>query len=125
MRKIITICIFTLLFINSQGQTYTYKFKFGSNGTATGQFKNPKGIAFDASGNVYVADYGNNRIQKFTSTGTHLQTISGNGLTSPNYIAIDKDGNIYVTDATSIKKIQFKWYLPYQMGDFLVWGYLY
>jgi hypothetical protein len=42
-----------------------YKFvtTWGSLGTEDGQFYNPQGIAVDASGNVYVVDSGNNRIQ--------------------------------------------------------------
>jgi DNA-binding beta-propeller fold protein YncE len=36
-------------------------------GNANGQFEQPTRLAIDSSGNVYVADYGNNRIQKFTS----------------------------------------------------------
>jgi len=46
---------------------YRYSFitKWGSKGTKDGQFKTPTCVAVDSSGNVYVADYGNNRIQKF------------------------------------------------------------
>lgn len=40
--------------------------QFGSFGAGLGQFKHPQGIAVDANGNVWVADSGNNRIQKFT-----------------------------------------------------------
>ena len=39
--------------------------KFGSYGTANGQFKNPSDIAIDNEGNIYVTDYGNHRVQKF------------------------------------------------------------
>ena len=39
--------------------------KWGTEGSGDGQFKDPRGIAVDGSGNVYVADYSNNRIQKF------------------------------------------------------------
>jgi DNA-binding beta-propeller fold protein YncE len=51
-----------------------------------------------------VADTGNGRIQKFSSTGAFLTTIgskgSGHGqLAAPNGIAIDHVGNIYVADA--------------------------
>jgi tripartite motif-containing protein 71 len=51
-----------------------------------------------------VADTGNGRIQKFSSTGAFLTTIgskgSGHGqLAAPNGIAVDHVGNIYVADA--------------------------
>lgn len=39
--------------------------KWGSRGAGDGQFYNPYGIAVDVGGNVYVADAGNHRIQKF------------------------------------------------------------
>jgi len=42
-----------------------YCTQWGSYGTGPGQFIYPEAIAVDASGNVYVADQGNNRIQKF------------------------------------------------------------
>ena len=38
---------------------------FGSNGSANGQFSNPRGIAVSPSGNIYVADYSNKRVQIF------------------------------------------------------------
>ncbi|MGB4478130.1 MAG: hypothetical protein WBI30_04450, partial [Candidatus Methanoculleus thermohydrogenotrophicum] len=37
----------------------------GSYGKGDGEFRNPSGVAVDAAGNVYVADRGNGRIQKF------------------------------------------------------------
>ena len=43
----------------------TFITKWGSNGAWNGQFRYPDGIAIDSSGNVYVAEDGNNRIQKF------------------------------------------------------------
>ena len=39
--------------------------KWGSEGDGEGQFDIPEGIAIDSSGNVYVADTHNSRIQKF------------------------------------------------------------
>ena len=38
---------------------------WGSEGTGNGQFNTPAGIAIDSSGNLYVVDEGNNRIQVF------------------------------------------------------------
>jgi len=51
---------------------------WGTGGSGNGQFAYPYRVATDAAGNVYVADSGNNRIQKFTSIGTCLtQWASG------------------------------------------------
>ena len=43
----------------------TFLTTWGSSGTGNGQFAGPGGIKVDGSGNVFVADSGNNRIQKF------------------------------------------------------------
>jgi tripartite motif-containing protein 71 len=73
------------------------------NGTDNGQFYDSEGIAVDSSGNVYVADTNNNRIQKFDSNGRFLTTWgskgSGNGqFDYPGDIAVDSSGNVYVDD---------------------------
>lgn len=46
-----------------------YRTEWGSLGTGDGQFSYPAGAAVDGSGNVYVADRGNDRVQKFDSSG--------------------------------------------------------
>lgn len=52
--------------------------KYSNNSTNSttslgdGQFRYPQGLAVDFDGNVYVADFGNDRIQKFDSNGTFL-----------------------------------------------------
>jgi len=76
---------------------------FGTAGTGNGQFDHPTSIAFDSSGNIYVTDFANHRIQKFSSSGTYLSQFgtfgSGNGqFYNPYGIALDSSGNIYVTD---------------------------
>ncbi|TGE37386.1 6-bladed beta-propeller [Desulfosporosinus fructosivorans] len=74
-------------------------------------FSNPRGIAVDSTGNIYVADTSNNRIQKFNSTGTLLATWgtagSGHGqFSNPSGIVVDNStSNVYVVD-TSNNRIQ-------------------
>jgi sugar lactone lactonase YvrE len=81
--------------------------KWGSTkanpGTGNGQFYNPKGIALDLSGNVYVADSQNNRIQKFNSSGGFITKwgacCSPDGYFNVPYgVATDSSGNVYVAD---------------------------
>ena len=74
--------------------------KWGVTGNADGQFNNPTGIAVDNSGNIYVADSNNNRIQKFNSNGTFI-TKWGIPNIYPEGIAIDSMGNIYITDTAN------------------------
>jgi len=51
----------------------------GDGGAATaGMLDNPKGICLDASGNLYIADYGHSRIRKVDAGGT-ITTIAGTG----------------------------------------------
>jgi YD repeat-containing protein len=52
-----------------------YSLKFGALGEGAAQLKAPAGVAIDASGNVWVADHSNNRLDKFSATGTFLQAV--------------------------------------------------
>jgi tetratricopeptide (TPR) repeat protein len=92
--------------------THTYQFinAWGNSGTGDKQFNNLRLIAVDSSGNVYVADSGNHRIQKFTSSGSFLATWgsqgTGNGqFNGPRGIAVDGSGNVFVGD-TDNNRIQ-------------------
>ena len=85
------------------GTSPTFLSTFGTEGTADGQFNSPRGIAFDSSGNIYVSESNNDRIQKFDSTGNFLSKFGTEGsadgqFDSPKGIALDTTGNIYVAD---------------------------
>jgi DNA-binding beta-propeller fold protein YncE len=87
----------------ARAQAPAYLLQWGSSGTGDGQFNGPAGMAVDAGGNVYVADYGNHRVQKFSPTGTYLAQWgthgSGDGqFNGPEGLAVDAAGNVYVAD---------------------------
>jgi len=75
----------------------------GGHGNGKGQFENPHGIAVDSAGNIFVADSGNGRIQKFSPNGTFVTSIAS---TDPNGIAVDRAGNIYVAEIGSKHRVQ-------------------
>jgi hypothetical protein len=71
-----------------------------------GSFLSPEGIAVDTSGNVYVADTGNNYVEVFNSSLTAVAEFNGstsaNGVFSnPSAVAVDSSGNVYVVDASN------------------------
>jgi prepilin-type N-terminal cleavage/methylation domain-containing protein len=59
-----------------------------SNGSGNGQFYNPAGITIDPSGNIWVSDFYNNRIEEFSSSGTYLNQFLSNGSVHIQGIAI-------------------------------------
>ncbi len=84
----------------------------GDGGAATSaQFNGPVGMAVDSTGNLYIADNGNNRIRK-VSNGT-ITTVAGSGtrgfsgdngpataaqLNAPWGVAVDAAGNLFIGD---------------------------
>lgn len=76
---------------------------WGNSGTAPGQFNEPRGLAADRQGNLYVVDSKNNRIQKLAPDGRALLAWGreGNGageFKDPCGIAVGPDENVYVAD---------------------------
>ena len=80
-----------------------------SSATLTG----PHGVAVDNSGNIFIADTGNNAIRKVSAATGIITTVAGNGvlgytgdggqatnaeLHSPDAAAVDQYGNVFIAD---------------------------
>ena len=86
----------------------------GDGGSAVeAQFSEPHGVAVDAAGNVYVADYWNHRVRKVEAVTGAISTIAGTGewgdsgdggpatqaqLRYPSAVTVDGVGNFYIAD---------------------------
>jgi DNA-binding beta-propeller fold protein YncE len=77
--------------------------EWGSQGNGPGQVSGPHGIEVDADGIIYLADTGNNRIQKFASDGTFIIQWGSLGIgpgqfNHPHGIGIGPSGHVYVAE---------------------------
>lgn len=91
----------------------------GDGGPATAAKLNlPSQVAVDKDGNLYIADFSNNRVRKVTAATGIITTFAGNGasasmgdgglateasLNRVESVAIGKDGNLYITDVAGHK----------------------
>jgi hypothetical protein len=85
----------------------------GDGGPATNaSLRNPYGVGLDAAGNLFIADYNNNRIRKVDTNGI-ITTVAGNGspgysgdggaatnasLNLPHVMVVDATGNLLIVD---------------------------
>ena len=79
----------------------SYSHCFGTKGHKPGELNRPRGITIDQDGIVYVSDYENNRIQKFTPEGNVLAVFYNKETRasfSPYGLCIDSNNILYVAD---------------------------
>jgi hypothetical protein len=81
------------------------------SGAQSDIFQRPSDVAWDAAGNIYVADgYGNARVAKFDKNGKFIKSWGARGAANGQFnslrgIALDAQGNVYTADAGN-KRIQ-------------------
>ena len=74
-----------------------------TGGSANGELAGPSGVAIDQStGDVYVVDKGNNRVERYEASGGYLSQFNGgpgHTLSEPSAVAVDQNtGDVYVAD---------------------------
>ena len=101
-----------------------------AGGISAGSMKGPKAVAFDAAGNLWVADSGNNRILRFPAAvldsitppgadtvigqkdfqnggANHGGSLGASGFDLPDGLAFDGQNNLYVSDFNNARVLKF------------------
>jgi len=91
------LCLLFLLFACTgaalAARPHEFKTTFGTAGSGPGQFKEPDGVAIDeATGDVYVVDKGNNRVERFDSKGSFLGEFAGTSASGSG--ALTEESNV-------------------------------
>lgn len=127
-KTVTVLCIMTSVLTSSQAQKkidevisagfITPGFSGDGGVSRLALMNNPYGIAIDALGNVYVADYGNHVIRKHTALNGKIATVAGTGVAGstgdgglataaklfhPTGLALDAAKNLYIADADNNK----------------------
>ncbi|TXH69131.1 MAG: hypothetical protein E6Q88_09445, partial [Lysobacteraceae bacterium] len=89
----------------------------GDGGPATqAGLYDPRGIAVDGAGNLYIAEHGSRRVRKVGTDGK-ISTIAGGGpfrsdpvavnmkLVNPHGVAVDSRGNVYVAEYNNLVRV--------------------
>ena len=108
----------------------------------------PRSVAFDSSGNLWVADSANHRVLRFSAAVLNSQTqpaadtvigqkdfvsssanaggqVSGAGFDTPSALAFDAQGNLYVSDGRNARVLKFSAPLGPSVGNptaSAIWG---
>lgn len=86
----------------------TYVNAWGTSGTGPMQFDGPAGIAVDPSGDVYVADEGNDRLSKFTVTNGTATLAATWSAPQCHAITIDTNGRVVVMATNNAKVLIYR-----------------
>ena len=83
-----------------------YSSAFGTYGGAPGQLRSPGDIAIDAQGNLWIANKGSHRIEKFDAAGNFIDTYGTQGagdgqFNRPASVAVDSEGNVLIADSNN------------------------
>jgi DNA-binding beta-propeller fold protein YncE len=106
---------------------YEYAGEWGGIGDGPGQFRKPYDVGVSPNGDVYVVEWGNDRIQYFSEKGTHIGTWGKKGALAgefefPTGLTVAPAGYVYVADRGNGRVQRFSGVGTF-IGEWKVWGW--
>jgi hypothetical protein len=97
---------------SGSGGPLVYSAQFGSEGSGDGQFNHPGDVAIDSTGDLFVLDQDNGRVEVFNPEGEYLRQFGSTGtaagkLRDPDGLAIDSKGDVWVADTGNSRVDEF------------------
>lgn len=91
---------------------------WGTPGTNDGELDDITGMTIDKNDVIYISSGSSDRVQKFSTTGTWIETITHANLDNPGDLAVDDKGNIFVVSRNTDSIVKFD-----KDGNYLTeWG---
>jgi sugar lactone lactonase YvrE len=84
------------LVLSDGGISKVYRLGAGGRANVIATVFDAGGLAFDAAGNLYVADYNESIIYQIGPNGTLRRFASGNQISNPSFLVFDSTGNLFV-----------------------------
>ena len=69
-------------------------------------FADVEGLAVDGNGNLYIADFGNNRVSKVDQKGVITTVLGPSSLNAPGGVAVDSAANVYISDTNNVRIVK-------------------
>ncbi len=106
--------------ITAYAGTGTSGFDGDGNAATEALLATPQGAAFDAAGNLFIADTNNRRVRRVDAVTKNISTYAGNGtqgyagegvlatnaeLFAPSRVAVDADGNLFIGDGVRVRRV--------------------
>lgn len=106
-KKSLHLCAFVLFLLlyyptdvySQQEPQFRFLHMFGQRGIEQGQMSSPQGISVNIKGDIFIADTGNNRIQKFSGEGKFIKLVGGFGWSTAQF---DEPAAVWARDGLHV-----------------------
>jgi RHS repeat-associated protein len=91
----------------TEEQGNSFALQFGKAGSESGEFKEPQDVAVNSSGDEFILDTGNDRVEEYNAKGVRVKTFAEEELKEPRGITLDSKGDVWVANTGDNDVVEF------------------